>query len=167
MAKHEFRVIQGLPCPKNIAPYIAIVLNDAKAQANSIYRGDDARSILNRHGHHSQYQLYHATPAQRRAWGILGTPDRPGTSTHELKSDGRAYRRPVGADLAWWQQGFDVNDWQVAAVKAAANRHHWQLFQPYPTGAEHHHLNFRVEPKPHSLKDRLRILRLRATLPRR
>lgn len=169
MAKHEFRVVQGAPAPKNIAPYISIILSDAGAGVNSIYRGDDARALLNAHGHKSQAQL--SDDWQHRRPGALPA-NPPGFSTHELKSDGslgiwQAYHVPRGGDLPWWGQGFDVNDSQVAAVKRAAAKHNWQVWQPYPTGSEFHHLNFRVEPKPHSLKDNLRIKRLRLTLPRR
>lgn len=161
MAQHEFRVIQGCPCPKNVAPYIAIVVNDAKATVNSIYRGTDAQKILNAHGHSTQAQLYAAFLA-----GHGNPANPPGFSTHELKSDGAAYPSvPRGHDLPWWGQGFDVNDWETNAVIAQAAAHGWELWRPYPTGSEFHHLNFRKEPKPtpHT-KDR--IVRLRNTLPR-
>ncbi len=53
MRHHDFRVIQGAPCPKNLAPYVAIVANDARATINSIYRGQDAeretRGHINSH----------------------------------------------------------------------------------------------------------------------
>lgn len=163
----DFRVIQGCPVNSLIAPYIAIVCNDAKVPVLSIYRGDDARAILHKHGHHSQYELYHATPAQRAAWHILGTPNAPGHSTHELRSDGRAFPHvPDGRPLENWQQGFDVEDGAAAdRVIAAGRRYGWVLFRPYVGGAEAHHLCFRQRPKwtPRTLA---RILRLRATLPR-
>lgn len=160
---HKFRVVQGRPCPENIAPYIAIVLKDARATVNSIYRGDDARAILNAHGDMSQRQLFQGW-VQRRP-GFLPA-NMPGFSTHELKSDGVAYKTvPSGRDLPWWGQGFDVNDVETSRVIAAAGRHGWKIFRPYTSGAEFHHLNFAAEPRPHSLWMRLRILRLRLTLP--
>lgn len=171
--RHEFRVIQTYPSPKNIAPYFAICVNDAAkylgraATVHAIYRGDDARSILNKHGHHSQFQIYHATPAQRIEWQILGQPNRPGTSSHEQKSDAVIYRHiPVGHDLPWWGVGIDIDEIDVTAVIRAARGHGWQLEQPYHSGNEIHHLNFRVRPKPHNIKDVARIIRLRLTLPR-
>lgn len=159
--KHEFRVIQGCPAPKNIAPYIAIVVNDAHATLNSAYRGTDSEPILNRHGKSSQRQLWDLFQAGR---GNPANP--PGFSTHEQKSDGVAYPTvPRGHDLAWWQIGFDVNDSDVARVIAAARRYGWVLWQPYPGGSEFHHLNFRQEPRP-TRRTKFRIFRLRATLPR-
>ncbi len=163
----DFRVVQGCPVGRNIAPYIAIVVNDARTTLDSIYRGDDARAILNAHGHHSQWQLVHATPVQRAAWGILGTPDPVGQSTHEMRSDGNAYPSvPIGDRLPeWWMQGFDVNTAQADRVIAAARRYGWELWRPYGTGAELHHLNFRSRPRP-TRRTALRIVRLRHTLPR-
>lgn len=161
---HEFRIIQGCPCPKNIAPYIELVTQRAHAQVESIYRGDDARALLNKYGHHSQQQLYDATPTQRREWGILGTPNKPGQSTHELKSDDRAYPVLLGHNLAWWQQGFDVNDADAENCVIAAQHFGWHLWRPYPGSVEDHHLNFREKPKPG--KYVLSIIKLRLTLPK-
>jgi hypothetical protein len=163
MAKHEFRVIDTCPCPKLVAPYIYICLTDAKTAAASIYRGDDARHLLNKYGHHSQYQLVHATPAERVAWDILGTPDPVGESTHELKSDGEAYPAfPIHADLLWWMQGFDVPTADSQRVIEAAARRDWVLFRPYKVGVEIHHLCFLHEPKPHTKAMAIRIKHLRS-----
>lgn len=161
MAEHVFRVIGGCPCPQNIAPYIAIVLADARATVNSIYRGTDAERILNAHGHQSQAQLYALFRAGR---GNPANP--PGFSTHELKSDGVAYPVGRGQDLDWWMQGFDVNDSEVDRVIAAAARYGWVLWRPYSSGSEFHHLNFRRQPRP-TPRTAARIIRLRLTLPRR
>lgn len=159
--KHDFRTVQGCPVGRNLAPYIAIVVNDAHATVNSIYRGKDAEALLNRHGKHSQAQLY--------AMYLNGTgapANQPGFSTHEQKSDGVAYTVPHGHDLGWWQVGFDVNDSDVDRCITAARRFGWILHRPYPSGSEFHHLNFKVQPHP-TPRTALRILRLRATLPRR
>jgi hypothetical protein len=156
----SFRVINGCPANVWIAPYIAIVCNDAKATVNSIYRGQDAAHILHRHGKHTQQELW---DMYQRGQGYPANP--PGRSTHELKSDGVAYRVPAGRDLKWWQQGFDVNDQDVQNVINQAAWHGWALYRPYSTGSEYHHLNFARRPWPtrHTLA---RIIRLRATLPR-
>lgn len=165
----KFITIQGCPVHPDIGAYIAVLVNDANANVVSIYRGDDARPILNKHGHHSQVQIFDATPAERAAWGILGTPNRPGESTHELKSDAVAYKKiPLGQDLEWWMQGFDVDDADVVRVFAQANRRGWHVWQPYKSGAEHHHLNFLdkpTRPKPGSLMW-ARLWRIRLTYPR-
>jgi hypothetical protein len=165
MATHQFRVIQECPCPQLIAPFIAIVLNDAKASATSIYRGTDAEAILNKYGKHSQAQLYEGY--ERHEAGFLPA-NPPGHSTHELKSDGVAYPQiGNGKDLDCWMQGFDVDDQFIPVVMSAATKHHWELFRPYPSGSEYHHLNFKVMPVARGIMDKARVLRLRATLPRK
>jgi hypothetical protein len=158
--QHDFRTVQGCPVGKLQAPYIAIIVNDAQATVNSIYRGTDAEAILNAHGKHSQAQL----------WDLFihhgGTPaNQPGFSTHEQKSDGVAYPQVIrGHDLSWWQVGFDVNDTDVLNCMRVAGSHGWYLFRPYHSGVEFHHLNFAAEPKEGNLADR--IHNLRDTLPR-
>ena len=79
----EFLIIDGCPVFDDIGPYIQVCLDDAGAIATSIYRGDDARAILNANGKHSQRQYHCITPprAERLAWGVLGTPDAPGHSS--------------------------------------------------------------------------------------
>lgn len=163
----RFCIVQECAVHNDIGPYIYLLAKDAHVEIESIYRGDDARKLLNKYGKHSQYQLYHATPSQRQAWGVLGTPDMPGRSTHELRSDGRAFPGPIGRKLAWWQQGFDVNgSAQADKLIATARKHGWTLFRPYPSGAELHHLCFRSEPHLTKLRTKLRVYRLRHTLPR-
>lgn len=158
---HSFRVINGCPCPANIAPYMSIVLTDAKAHANSIYRGTDAAALLHKYGHSTQAELYTLYQTGR---GNPANP--PGFSTHELKSDGAAFPAfPRGADLPWWCQGIDVDDALVERCIAAAKSHGWTMWQPYPAGSEYHHLCFRQQPRP-GLRTAARIVRLRATLPR-
>ena len=152
----DFRTIQGNPVDASICPFIAIVVNDAHATVNSIYRGDDAATILHKHGKHTQRELYDTLPA--------GTANPPGFSTHELKSDGVAYPWiPRGHSLLWWMQGFDVNDSDVPHVKYQALTHGWHLFQPYPGGVEFHHLNFAAEPKTRNPMTLSRIARIRRT----
>jgi hypothetical protein len=159
-------LVQHCAVYNDIAPYISILTTDAHATVDSIYRGVSATKLLNKYGKHTQYQLYHATPAQRIAWGILGTPDRPGQSTHELASDGVAYPNVRAFQpLAWWQQGFDVNAADVDRVIAQAAAHKWELFRPYSSGVELHHLNFKKRPSP-TVHTVARIFRLRHTLPR-
>lgn len=155
-----FVVIQGNPVFADIGAYWAVVINDAGVGVNSIYRGGEPKSvaILHAHGKHTQQELID-----------MGLPaDSPTTSSHCLKSDSlQRWGVPRGGDLAWWQQGVDVSDGSVIACFNAAKRHGWQLWHPYPTGSEYHHLNFRRRPTPNSVKDRARLIRLRATLPRK
>ena len=159
-----FRTIQGCPVYADICPYIAVCVNDARAHVNSIYRGPEAEAILHKHGKRSQEELYRMFQAGK------GAPaNQPGFSTHELKSDGVAYPQfPRGSSIPWWAQGFDVNDNEVYNVIAQGHKHGWFLWQPYPGGAEFHHLNFRnrpVRPKP-GTPMWARFSRIRATYPR-
>lgn len=162
----SFRVVNGCPVGKNIAPYIAIVCADAGAVANSIYRGTvgDAPAILEHHGHMDQAQLFTGFIDHEPGY-LPANP--PGFSTHELFSDGVAYPDIArGKELDWWMQGFDVDDDKVPAVIKAGAAHGWELWQPYPSGTEFHHLNFRARPRP-TPRTAVRIIHLRATLPRR
>jgi hypothetical protein len=170
MPKHHFRVIDGCPCPERVAPYIALVTIEQGFSVNSVYRGDDARAILNRHGHQSQAQLYEGWVERRPGYNPANPP---GHSTHELKSDGVAYPDiPSGDDLEFWMQGFDVDDSEVEDVKHQAAIRGWELFQPYDSTSEFHHLNFkhRPGPSPHGVRVHVtehRIEEVRNQLPRR
>lgn len=168
MPAHEFRVIHGCPVPKLIAPYVDIVVSEARATLNSAYRGADAEWLLHKYGKHSQAELYDGFVHGRPGF-LPANP--PGFSTHELKSDGsgeiaRIFRVRRGGDLPWWGLGFDVNDWETDRCIAVAAKHGWRLERPYPSGSEHHHLNFVAAPAPQSVAMRARVAWLRATLPR-
>lgn len=154
----SFRVIQGCPCNSTLAPYLKILQQDTGCTFNSIYRGADARALLHKHGKRDQAELYRDLPR--------GVANPPGRSTHELRSDGRPYPGPIGRPLAWWQQGFDVNDSDVRRVIAAAKARGWDVWQPYPSGAEYHHLNFRRKPRPQGPRTVAKLIRLRRSLPR-
>lgn len=159
-------IVQGCPVFNDIGPYFSLLATDAKASISSIYRGANAERLLNAHGKHSQRQLSEATPAERSAWGVLGTPNLPGFSTHELFSDGVAFANVLrGRRLAWWQQGVDVADADTERMIGEASGHGWRMFRPYGSGVEYHHLCFaqRPSPTPHTIK---RIYQLRHSLPR-
>jgi hypothetical protein len=159
-------LVQDCPVFNDIGPYLSLLFTDAGAAVTSIYRGDLAQAMLNARGEHTQRQLANASAAQRAAWGVLGTPNQPGHSTHELFSDGVAYPQLQDGDpLLWWMQGFDVPAEHADSVIEQAAAHKWTLHRPYSSGVELHHLNFkrRPSPTPHTI---LRISRLRRTLPR-
>lgn len=113
----------------------------------SVYRGDDAAPILRKYGKHTQTQISNANPAQRVAWGILGTPDRPRTSTHECRSDAVAYRGPVGRRLAGWQCGMDWRSGAIPQVMAAFRAQGYVPIHPYSAGDEYHHINLARAPR--------------------
>jgi hypothetical protein len=155
---NDLLVIQGCPVNKWIAPYFYICVTEAKATVNSIYRGDDAASILHAHGKHTQREIYNSSPP--------GVANPPGRSTHELRSDGHAYPHvPAGGVLAWWQEGIDVNDGDVNSMIKTAHKHGWALWQPYKSGVEFHHLNFVRQPVPADDVMKQRIITIRSKLP--
>lgn len=158
----QFRIVDGCPCPASVAPYIYMVLREAGQTASSIYRGDDAATLLHRYGKHTQAEIHRLMPA-------ISNP--AGFSQHELRSDGAGNLRvPRGGRLEEWQVGVDSGgdgDAAKAAIEHAARRLGWYARHPYPRGVEGHHWCFGRQPKPTSLKQRAKIIRLRATLPRR
>lgn len=122
---------------------IARVLHDAR-KAGVRFRllsADRRKGIPERYGHLSQAALYAGWLAHRAGFN----PANPaGRSTHELRSDGVAYRGPVGRPLSWWQEGLDLDGSE--ALREWAVKHGYSLFRPYPSGSEYHHLNFRRSP---------------------
>jgi lysozyme len=134
-------VLDGCPCPRPLYAVLKKLKKETGCTYQSIYRGTDAEALLNRYGKHSQAYLY----AHQGTEGI-GPANPPGQSTHELCSDGVPYPGPLGRKLVWWQCGIDVDDAHVEALIAAAKRHGWKLYRPYPSGSEYHHVNFAAKP---------------------
>lgn len=137
--------VQGAAVPRQLAVVIRPSLAATGATIFSCYRGDDPQgaAILHAHGKHTQAQLYygwiHRLPGYAPA-------NRPGTSTHELRSDGYAYPGPSGRHLEWWQCGMDIDDPHVDAfIRHLANRG-VSAHRPYGYGAEYHHVNLRTKP---------------------
>jgi hypothetical protein len=147
----NLKQLDGCVFPRRLVPILEEIKHEAGLGHAEVftsgYRGRDAAPLLNRLGKHTQYQLVHATAAQRAAWGILGTPNPAGQSTHELFSDDVAYAGPIGRKLDWWQCGLDIDDAYVDRMIAAAARLGLHLFRPYAAGVEHHHANFRSKPR--------------------
>jgi hypothetical protein len=141
------------------------VLKRAGTPASSIGRGNEPqeRAILNARGKHSQAQLYHASPAQQRAWGVTGRPNRPGFSEHER-------RNRAGGRNPEWMQGVDSGpntDENRRRVRAAAAFYGWKIVFPYDSVVEYHHWRFAKRPRPRNLRQRLHLVRERAALPKR
>lgn len=145
----RFVEIDGCPVPVALAPAVREVKRRTGATLITCYRGEDpeALRILHRNGKHSQAELYAAWERGDAArLGILGTPNRPGQSTHELRSDGRAYRGPVGRRLLSWQCGMDWPDVAIPSVMRAFAQIGAVPVHPYASGSEFHHLNLRRAP---------------------
>lgn len=159
----KFLLIDGCPCPEDIAPYVYIVLRRAGQTASSIYRGDDAAALLHRHGHHTQREIYN-DPA------YAGKANPPGFSQHELFSDGVGNPRVArGARLEPWQIGVDSGGDDAAsknAVSAAAAHYGWHIRHPYNRGVEGHHWCFARQPHPNRFYHKAHISLVRARLRR-
>lgn len=157
----KLRVIDGCACPASIAPYIYLVLKRAGQSASSIYRGEDAKAILHAHGKRTQAEIHRDLP-------LISNP--AGQSTHELRSDGSAWPGPIGRKLQEWQVGTDSGVDSHAskmAINHAAEFYGWETFHPYNSSTvEGHHWGFKHQPKSKGLQ-RVRIIALRARLPRR
>jgi hypothetical protein len=145
MARKRFDVIDGCPVPHQIAPQVRALKHAVPgARLQSCYRGNTAKGLLHRLGKSTQAMLWygwlHRLPGFNPA-------NPPGRSTHELFSDGVAYRGPVGRPLRAWQVGMDWNDAATGDLIRAAHRRGWTLFRPYSSGSEYHHLNFKRYPR--------------------
>lgn len=143
--KPRYVDVQGAAVPRQLAAVIRPSLAATGATIFSCYRGSDPQgaAILRAHGKHTQEQLYygwiHRLPG-------FSPANRPGTSTHELRSDSIAYAGPTGRVLAWWECGMDVDDGHVDAfVRHLASRG-VVAHRPYGFGAEYHHVNLRSRP---------------------
>jgi hypothetical protein len=141
----KFDVIDDCPVPRRIAPQVRALKREVPhARLQSCYRGNLATGLLRRLGKSTQAMLYygflHHLPGYNPA-------NPPGRSTHELHSDGVAYRGPLGRPLFAWQCGMDWNDDAIPDLIAAARRRGWTVFRPYKAGSEYHHLNFKRAPK--------------------
>src|SRR4051812_1688552 len=133
-----YAVIDGCPVPVQIAPQVRLLKHAVpSAVLQSAYRGEDARPLLRRLHKHTQAFLFALWCKTLAMYGWAGAIARrvypanpPKQSTHELYSDGKAYRGPAGRPLAPWQCGLDWNVEAVPKLIEAARHFGWDLFQP-------------------------------------
>jgi hypothetical protein len=157
----QFRVIDGCPCPASIAPYVYIVLRDAGQTASSIYRGADAAALLHAHGKSTQAEIHLQLPRS-------ATP--PGSPSTSFAATARATRTSRAA--ARCRSGRSASTPAATTRLQGAHRvggAQERLEGPPPLrpGRRRAPLVFRDRPRPRGLKQRARIIHLRATLPRR
>lgn len=159
----KYVIIDGCPCPYDIAPYVYLVLRRAGQTASSIYRGDDAAALLHRYGKHTQREIYN-DPA------YAGKANPPGRSQHELRSDGIGNPRvSPGGVLQSWQVGVDSGADSYAArdaITRAAAHYGWHVKHPYDRGVELHHWCFSRQPHPNRFAHKVLIVAIRAKLRR-
>jgi len=133
----RYAVLDGCPVPRPLYPILKKLKKETGCTYNSLYRGDDVAGILHRYGKHTQRELYETLPP-----GMANPPDR---GTHILRGDGVVGK--LFAKLKFWQCGIDLDDAYVDDVIAAAAEHGWELYRPYSSGSEYHHLNFASKPR--------------------
>ena len=130
----------GVPVPRGLA----LVLQDARDHGVRfrLLSADRRRGVAERFGKMSQAALYACWQARRPG---CNPANPPGRSTHELRSDGVAYKGPMGRSLYWWQLGLDVDGSQ--ALLEWLLRHGYRAKRPYNDPREAHHLNFVANPR--------------------
>lgn len=123
---------------------LARALIDARRHGwhGTLISADRRKGVAEKYGKRSQWWLWMAF----WVWHLRGAnpANAPGRSTHELRSDGVAYRGPIGRPLAWWQLGLDVSD-SITLVNVL-NRLGYSVHRPYNSPSEAHHVNFRASP---------------------
>ena len=122
---------------------LALMLADARNHGwtGMLISSDRRKGVPERYGKLSQAALYAGWIARRAGFNPANPP---GRSTHELRSDGTAYRGPVGRPLLWWQLGMDCteSDQLLRVLRARGYR----PFRPYSVGSERHHINLQKSP---------------------
>lgn len=135
---------------------LALMLQDCRDHGwgGRLNSADRREGVAERYGRMSQAFLFAAWVAWSTRRVLLrgfssSSPPNPanpvGRSTHDLHSDGVAYRGPVGRPLAWWQLGMDADD--AERLRAVATSLGYSAFRPYADGREAHHVNLRSNPK--------------------
>jgi hypothetical protein len=137
----RLKELDGCAVPRPLYPILKQLTEDVGSTVNSVYRGDDAAALLHANGKQTQRDLYNGYVQGRPGYLPANPPDR---GSHILIGDGVVGR--LHQRLKWWQCGIDVNDALVDDFVRAARRRGWELYQPYPSGSEFHHVNFRKRP---------------------
>lgn len=136
---HSTVAFDGVPVMRGLA----LMLGDARKHGwkGRLNSADRRKGVAERFGHQSQAALY-ACWLARRPGCLPANP--PGRSTHELRSDGVAYRGPVGRPLFWWQMGLDVTEDQE--LLRVLGRLGYRARHPYNSASEAHHINLTKNP---------------------
>lgn len=149
MAKYE--LINCKPVPAKLAPELRAMGFGKDIVLTSCLRNQGAVDFARRRGCQlsSQAELYNGFVQGRPGFN----PANPvGQSTHELRSDGAAFRWiPRRAAIRYWMVGIDCvmknGGSAVATVRARAAKRGWTFTLTYPGNSrETHHGNFRKEP---------------------
>lgn len=115
---------------------------------------DRRKGVAERFGKKSQATLFACSQARIQTGrcpascgGDCLPANRPGQSSHELRSDATGFPGPVGRQLQWFELGLDVDD--HAGLLQALARLGYNARQTYPhSNSEAHHINFNASPGP-------------------
>lgn len=131
----RFVEIGGCPVPTGHEFDLAVryVIARTGATPVTVYRGSEpsALRILHANGKHSQGELANATAAQKAAWGIRGSANPEGGSTHDLHKGGAFPGNPTDP-IPDYECGMDWPDWAVPAVIRAFSELGMGAWRPYP-----------------------------------
>jgi peptidoglycan hydrolase-like protein with peptidoglycan-binding domain len=135
----KYDLIDCCPAPVKLLPVLTEIKRVSGCTYQSIARMDAVEDLLAKCHKHTQRYLY-----EHQNEPGFNPANPPGYSTHELRSDGVAYRFiRRGLPLPfYWMIGIDIDDADVDEARRVALNHGWLLIQPYPSGSEHHHVNF-------------------------
>lgn len=144
MPKRKPRLVEtvafdNVPCFRGHAIILAECRRHGwKGRLNS---ADRRQGVAEKYGRMSQARLYAGWVARKAGFNPANPP---GRSSHELRSDGVAYKGPVGRPLAWWQLGLDLSDSETF-IRVASSRG-YSFRRPYSSASERHHVNLRKSP---------------------
>lgn len=123
--------------------------------SGTLQSSDRRQGIAEQYGKRSQAALFHCFEQSRtlhrcpvECAGNCNAANRPGQSSHELRSDGSAFgKRGAGAALAWWELGLDTSD--TAELLHVLGLLGYDARLTYPGNPhEAHHINFDADPGP-------------------
>jgi lysozyme len=121
----------------------------------TLQSSDRRKGVAERYGKRSQAVLFSCFDRFQKlgkrcppdCMGQCNPANRPGESSHEIRSDGTAAfgNRRKGALLAWWELGLDVSE--SDALLQILPSLGYSVKRTYPNSIkEHHHINFTKSP---------------------
>jgi hypothetical protein len=141
-------------CP--VSHVVALVLDDCRDHGIgfAVISGDRRDGIAQRYGHSSQAQAYYGHLNGDPNYPYPANP--PGHSTHEYRRGASGYPFPPGADgsqIDASKLGLDLrSNAEASAFCAEAKKIGYDVWQPYNTGTELHHVVIRSNPVPNLVK---------------
>lgn len=129
----------GCPVPRGLA--LALYEARKRGWKGTVQSCDRRRGVPEKLGKKSQWQLFQGWIKRLPGYNPANPP---GRSTHERRSDGVAYKGPIGRRLRWWQTGIDISD-SDTALRLLRNLG-FEVKKPYHSASEAHHINFYKSP---------------------